>query len=141
MRYVRTISYLLLLFVAFDVSAERNLFKLGEGAGAYFMGIAMLQKASESECGDLIPNPPSVEAAIQEISPYFNQDERIGLHDLARSPDLRSEAEDFVSGFLSVSRADGLSKDARCGFLLGVLATAYSEGRERWKTAKSLYSR
>jgi hypothetical protein len=96
-----------------------------------------MKAAAKSECSYLVENPMNPSDALVEVQTFVAPFEDVDWGNLIA--DFQSEADKFVDGHLAAARKDDTTQDARCGLLLGVVASGYEVGRRRWVSVKSQF--
>jgi hypothetical protein len=122
-------------------SAEYNAIKLAEAIGGYMFAVGLMEKLTESECGYAIKKGYSYTAELNEALPYFNEPDRKEILSRATAPKMQKE----IAAYLDAMR-DDLTKlladeKTRCGSMVTTLSLMYAAAKQRWESAKQIYSR
>lgn len=125
------------------VFAKYDSFKLGKAAGAYVGIYDLFERLKDSKCGYIIKKNYSFKTALNEVTPYLNNNDRNELLLMVNSQKFKNnlaENDKLINGFLDVS-ANSWDEKTACGMLFSIATISHLKATTDWNYAIENYSK
>lgn len=122
-------------------ASAADMARVGQLLGHYITSVDIAEKYANSVCGHLLKKSYSTKAAIQEALSILPTSPRQAMASYINSADFRNQMSqnvDLVNGAVDAAKRDGMTTDAACGFVGGMVGVVVKKGELSFEQAKNV---